>query len=566
MEGIITADDAADSLAALYGGALAAGSDISAFGTAITQLLNVPGRQLTFSSQGILDISINSGFASGAFWDAMNGPQPQVVIAEPVGSNRTIRIVWECVAHIAPCSDSDSITPMQGITEFTYDARFSITPEGMTQRTITGTIEIRHSLVGAPQGGPSPQAPYDNADLYRSYVNVPIVPGFHRRQEYNISRDKRILEFLIVDTEIPSDNPLYGGVVDMDIDHRISSTLEDKGFVTWQNTISGDVTIAPGVARHVAWLAFLAVLDARRRKTPFGLVKMEGGQTEISKHIVTAIEIKEAIFGRTMSFSVSYTLWATIDHTQATTEFQSVMQASGMFEKLDPAEFDWNVWAASLANSVFDRRGYAKMGLKVSDDFIVNHCNSRTLQANADLLHPSHEQPEYLFTNACPPVERSWLEWKGSIRIYSTPNIIGHRRIRQTPLSAVQEQSTVPNRAYEGFRLPSNQGTDDNFIVAQIRGRPRYIIAVRAYSRRMGYPIPQPEVKRFGSLDVVPIDPKDYRLNGSNFYSNEQTSGGPCPVYEMWFEQYYLLPGKPSDQDLKDYEGSAKSEVFQVIG
>ena len=325
-------------------------------------------------------------------FNILEGPFPEVVTWEPLAGNTAVRCKWRCVFNMAlspvkmfnqsynNCEDSTTVTSKLGGTAIgtsqvagnarnyagsqnivdivnnyinsifdiapeqsdpnqcvnyllshTEEQEFEIDEDGTAVMSLTGELEFVSSGALLNKLKESPTAIPRLLQLLTHYFE-PLHPiGFTRTQKYKFKKNRRSIEYTIVDREIKSDNPIMPNIVKADVSHTVSSNLlgqnefDGKGFLTWDNIFEGTFTVRPGVWKGWAWIAMMTIARQRMANTlPFsgevdfgakdflsGLVADAVGDGAPNakvkrRHLLHGIEIKENIYNRECSFNLRY--------------------------------------------------------------------------------------------------------------------------------------------------------------------------------------------------------------------------------------------------------------------
>ena len=383
--------------------------------TFLQKALSEPGGELRFRAQGMGDIVVNSndsaGFGSGnaqsnGSSDVNFGPIPQVLAWEPVGSNKAVRVVWECVAHIPYCAFMDpprGRPSKTGLMEFNYDVEWAINDAGMTTRTITGSFEV-------PMTRMSKHLIPDSADLVRKYAEFPVLLGFKRQQSYHLTSNKKTMEYRIIDTEIPSDTPYPKGVSNIQCSHSTSTVFfrepggGEKGSAgqRWNGNVDCSMTLAPGIQYRHSYFVFTLILkklisDIREASSspspPYGELDGQDAHhlpVKPARFMPSKLSMSQDLFARDFTFRLSY--WMV-------TDLQSMIKATGFFRSFlleddtgvdpeaeppdEPIVYSWETWRTSMSTYVTNQRGLAGLRHMPSDDVIIDLCYPLTRKANA---------------------------------------------------------------------------------------------------------------------------------------------------------------------------------------
>jgi hypothetical protein len=343
------------------------GEDISIIGRAVTN-----------------EVGVNNAPRSIPF-NILEGPFPEVVTWEPLAGNNAVRCKWRCVFNMATgpvkmyangatpetsniesnklgggvigditvSNDARSYAGLQSLPDLvnnyirtifdispeqsdpnqmlncllshTEEQEFEIEEDGTAVMTLTGELEFVSSGALVNRLKETPAAIPRLLQLITHYFE-PLHPvGFTRTQKYKFKKNKRSIEYTIVDREIKSDNPIMPNILKADVSHSVSSNLvggdefDGTGFLTWNNVFEGSFTVRPGVWKGWAWLAMMTIVRQRMAQTlPFTGEAKLGAKDAISgalqdgaidadrRHLLHYISIKENIYTRECSFNLKY--------------------------------------------------------------------------------------------------------------------------------------------------------------------------------------------------------------------------------------------------------------------
>jgi hypothetical protein len=298
-----------------------------------------PGRQLTIAGIGLgPDLDVNDPVKTKLF-DVVWGPKPRNINWEPIGSSGASRVIWEVDVGLVECEDLDSaykervpaafspqglggLLPVE-ILQIVYNANWSISPSGTTTKNYEAIIQVRGYI--DPDNLPNLFAP--TADGYRVYFEPPLLPGYRRTRKYALNDDKTQLTVDITDTEVDSEYPYPPGIVDIDVNYSISSSLLGQagtggtaGFRLWDASLQGRMTLAKGF--HPYWRRlypyYLALMIVRSRYRPVqteddieeatvaaggssGVELEEEGVVELM--LPLEMSLNESLFGREFGFT-----------------------------------------------------------------------------------------------------------------------------------------------------------------------------------------------------------------------------------------------------------------------
>lgn len=513
----------------------------------IRKKLSAPRKAFTFAGQGFAT-SFQVNTAANTMIDVNYGPKPRILSWEPIGSNKAARIVWELTTCVPECaSNYDNGAPL----EFNFNVHWSINHAGMTTRTISGILEVAANSLTSQITA--------SADDQRNFFNFPILPGFHREQEYDLSDDKRTLTFRIVDTETASDNPFLPGIVECEADHRATSNLlatkgpfEGKGFCSWDTTLAGVIKPAANVPRHYAWFVFLIIVKDRLDRIAGGKVEKKDRSdntiVEDARYIVNHIEIREALYRREFRFTIRYLLIV---------KLPDLFEKSGLFQ---PLPGDWNLWRISMGKA-FSNRGYAGLGFKPSDDAIVNICDNQSVAYQGSVVAKTPDAyAQGLFVPSCPKKEHSWLVYKNFFEVVEQPNSVRHRKVVAVPFTQLQSiapeslATVIASGNIQNGRESTGSPSDYTSNIIQVRGPATYTIRMWGYAVRMGHTITPPVLESIGGQKCTRID--------RSKFADTVIENGPCPMFAMKWDQLYTVENIPGGDITKTAKTNGLPEYY----
>jgi hypothetical protein len=512
--------------------ALSPGDPLDAEMKSLRYKLTQAGATLKYKSQGVgADIELSK------LTDIEFGPKPQLLALDPVGSAQAWHLVWtvqftpkECGAGI-PASWG-SMTP----GEWWYSVVFSIAPNGLSVRTVTGSIEALVTRNAAGSGITF------TADLLRERIRIPRLPGFNRQQNFDVSPDKRFLSFSFVDTQIPGTLPYPEGIVSMRIRQRVS-TDPMQGYKLAQSRLSGSIEVVQGAARWYAWLAFLRVVQNR-----LGAVPRTEGRDFIS---IDRLEIEDEITGNEMSFSMGYRICTTKEH---------LLEDTGLWQ---PIEGDWSKWRSSMERLV-GVRGDASLRHNISDDVVLNFCSG--LQPRPVAAPFAHKQPAAIyapFTCDSPSKEASWREYTVELIAAEESGTILNRPAAPWSSEAEGQLDLSHDDAGTSGKVETSKASPgETALTIQERSPPVIMLALRCVAERIGYPI--------GPDDMCHLD----TVGGQKaVYRNQKVEGGKCggnacgqPIYRMYWTRWYYVTKPSSEYTLRDVPDGAEKFLSKESG
>jgi hypothetical protein len=367
--------------------------------------MNIIGRAVTNT------VGVNNALRHVPF-NIFEGPFPEVLTWEPLAGNNAVRCKWRCVFNIAtgpvktksgsfdnPEQEQQTSNNLGGRTveqgaltgqtrvyagaqtitdivnnyintifdiapeqsnsggqvsnyllSHTEEQEFEIDEDGTAVMTLTGELEFVGTGALVNRLKESPTAIPRLLQVLTHYFE-PLHPlGFTRTQKYKFKKNKRSIEYTIVDREIKSDNPILPNILKADVSHSVSSSLlggdvfEGSGFLTWNNVFEGTFTVRPGVWKGWAWLAMMTICRQRMAGTlPFqnevnlktkdalsGAIQDVAATGAERRHLLHNISIKENIYNRECSFTLKYLV---------ITNLNALFVSTGLFY---PVSIAWN--------------------------------------------------------------------------------------------------------------------------------------------------------------------------------------------------------------------------------
>lgn len=482
--------------------------------------LSTPAKTLSITACGVGTQSFNPS-------NVLNrGPSPRVISTEPVGANNAIRVHWSVDFMVRNCT-------IGTFGEFSYSSSYNYDSSGMLTRTISGQAEayVSFDTFGNKTG--------NNAESLRDTISIPLIPGFIRTQSWNVSPDQRILTFQITDTEIPSDNPYFPGMITMDIRQNTSGGMSTKS-IRWNLGFSGTITIAPGVPRGLAFQAFLNVIQSRKQFFNQG---SQGGPSNPQSQIIGIpnVTLDEQIFGRQFSFSVTYVIACSLS---------TILKASGMFQ---PIPGDWNTWQQSIAYTQAPR---GVSGLATQDqNVILSFCDTGTpvigyTNFRKDLAQSSQQG----YNESCPPKEFSYLSYTPAFEFGSETQALVMSPVSPS-ISVVEIFATISGiianplatlgtNLTQGTSSSSSSGST-NPQVLQTSGQAKRTLRFYGNALRIGY---LPEVPTVINVGGSPAEIKEQYISSPVVIGYN----GNCPIYGIyWNITYYIHTTSTSSTDIQ---------------
>ncbi len=485
-------------------GDYAAGSTTDNDLDALKAKLLQPAGQLTFTTKGYGNLTVNVSSAKDVMW----GPMPELLEWIPIGSNQTVLIHYELEWHAPICNGSTSY--QNTLMAFNWDYNVNLDRQGLSVRTVSGYFEIPMTRFTAG----SKLLP-DMVDRYREEVvaTFPVPVGFRREQTFHVSKDKRRCDFAVTDTEIASQNPLPDGVTEATIRHSLTTQSKAKTaiFQEWYWRMSGTITVAPQLPTAYAWQKFLVYLNDRLRwlKNNQALIPSTNGQILL---IPTKFEWEEEVTGLSSNFSVEYYIMC--GGASGSRDLSNVVYASGLWKPLE--ETNWLTWKSSMEKlGVNTPRGSAGLLLDTQHDAIVDLCVGDSAPTGPSGAYTKNRKqiPTLPIINLNP--FGIWLWYQNELSIVGNPGKAYH-----WPLAP--NQKAIEHVKWDGSRCT---------------------FMMEGWAWRFCIATPVPE--------LLSINGKPVKQVGETETNNKVVRYlGGWPVVQTWWRKYYILPEPVPDGDM----------------
>jgi hypothetical protein len=477
--------------------------------TAIFKQLTRSGHELKIWGKGIGDFTSN--FLSNIVW----GPHPVMLSWKPLHDN-TCFFIWEVELTGSNCGTTTDEGTTSAIAEFNWGVTFGIDKNGMTTRTISGYLQILNK-----RGTSGGNSVVFSVDTYRDNISYPRLDNFHRTTDWVENPNNQEMNFRVVDTEIPSDVPFHPGMVDMKVTETMSGALTEGGLIMWKYVIRGEITIAAGLPRVLAWLAFLAVVqDRMEQHNQHGQTTSPDGKTKDIELILPHFEFRNEIYGRSLGFTVGYTIICGLD---------KILQASGIWRPVPGS--NWQLWSTSMS-ALQGNRGSARLSKTASDDLIVDLCTPvLTSPGGGSNIPGLNFGTQSILDPVCKEV---WLGFINQIRLSSDSDTIrGTPYIPGTGNAGINiEGEEVTGGTGGAFRQPGATSR----VIIQDRGEEENYIIMEGYASRIKGKI---KIPRIVSIGGVPVQHDSQEITPNTLV--KYTTNG-CPIYMAKWKRVYHVP------------------------
>lgn len=361
------------------------GSDASAHMKDIRAALSVDGGRFELSGFGFGDVTANTNDIDR---DVNFGPKVTIMKMRNIGSG-CIVLTWSIDVALKVCSGGNAIGALGRLKEYVYAMRWAIKPNGCTTRIVEGHIEIFNNRSAAGE-----LTVNVTADDYRDLIFIPIPDGFLRSQpqEYTLSPNHQRLQFRVTDEEQLSENSFPPGVVNMSLEHAVSSNLfgDGGGFQNHTATFNGSIEMAKPFPASVGWAKAIMLMQERLVHAVNNLLKTP---------MITDLTVTEFVFERRLSFSLKYRLLGS--------SLKDLVEDSGLFTKVQSttARAYRDSMAVAWAN-----RGAARLMHDPTSDRMVDQCSlNKQIQIKDQVAEYFLDGATGMILLPCPPESNSYL-------------------------------------------------------------------------------------------------------------------------------------------------------------
>jgi hypothetical protein len=483
---------------------------------AIRNQLSVPGGNLTYTNQGIGDLTINSGAKKDVKW----GPHPGDFQFKRLGRDQA----WEFTWTVETSVPESCVTPIYSgaLMALNYEASYSVDMLGYSTRTISGYLEIPMTRASV-----NSRTMPDDADSYFEKINPSIPSGFRRTgRSRKLSNDKSRLDFSITDDELPP-NGYQQGVVLSEVTRSVrpqSALLRNL----WINTISGSYTMARNLPRSLSYARFFELMaDTVAQTKQFAMDS--NGKSTCNGAIPLMQTFEEPVNGKESGrFTFSYQFQCSLDF---------LIAASGLWRPLPNS--DYGRWSVSLGNTMA-LRGNAGLRHLPSDDAIIDLCIQPP--ENISSFRTAQQQPQERALRACfppPSPQNSYMDARYVLELKCDTNVSVMKAIPNAPIVPDENVNHTLDQLLADTGLPD--AADFTGLAAppipdvvQNRSSQKLSLWLHGYAIRAYYPISPPFIDKIGGQDVV--------LLKSEFAPEVFGNTGCYPIYRAMFAQKYAIP------------------------
>ena len=375
----------------------------------LRHLLTAQGGELIYRGRGF-DLRVNSPGVKKfdeAARDVAWGPVPELLEYQPLGGGRGAKITWRVTVRIVHYTNRRRggvrAEASEPLLQFNCDTTVTYNDDYYSTLSVSGTIEIPKT-----REIQSNRTLTSTVDDVRGYINEKVFDGIDltrfrpTRREFNVSRDKRTLEFDISAEELPyMDLPPYCAQARGSF--QVRPKKSGLNIISWLCTLRVTYTVRKDRARRFAWVNFLALMRYRMRLSIHSGIGAGGAEatpsSSVSSYLLPIIpgfnalylaqsyasavatstgtgapprqaqlldfQIDEGLFQDSKTTTFSATWWLI-------SRFENVLAASGLWRKLAEEDSSGNnLWAISMRD-VSGSQSWLPNTLDPNADFVVD--------------------------------------------------------------------------------------------------------------------------------------------------------------------------------------------------
>ena len=506
------------------------------------QTFGIQGLPFVYRGKGYgSDLSTLNSLSGTTQQDINMGPKPGEFKFRVIGQAKAAKATWSVTVALPECGNNI----FNGLVEFWAKTRMTIKKNGYKKLIRDGRIEIMSNVYNDTGSNRNRlRASLSNPETFITYIESLEgdinMAGFHLEYDFDFTPDDKACVFTLTYDEIESDNPYPNGVVNIDAEHDMGSSLMSDnalkaGFKTWLNNLTMEIELLPSVPKLTAWVIFTSIVGERLSDgVSVDVVGQRLGQpiTKAKVPIILDLNVSESIFGHKLNFSISWTSYAN--------SMDEIFSKSGMFKKVTGV--DWDLYTASLRDIAQKPNGTYPLGNLGATEVVIDPCN----QIIEDKLPITSRPAEGdigigLFGVSCPPPESSWIDYQNIFTILTNTGQRVFRKYKQ-PAGIIRGQyrSVEINREESNVPPQTNTQSSESDYIVQDFGNDMFKVNMRGFAIRMGYPTNPPDIDTFGGRQVRMLEDISYSKN------QVLVSYGDCPIYLTRWSLTYEVLGQPT--------------------
>lgn len=250
---------------------------------ALRQTLAAYAGKLTYQGKGFGLQVVNQ--PGGNFRDLNWGPKPEVLEFHPLGGSRAALVTWTVTTWISEYALNAAIGVLSigiggapggkgPLVQFNEETSNTYDEDCYNTFSVRGTLEIPMTRTSVAE-----RTLTQTADSYRQrFLDFAVDLTRYKvtRRNFNVSRDKRTLDWELTTEELPPMG-LPPGAPTARGTYHVSPGMGPKGklgvgqaFLWWNSSLNCTYTVAKGLPRRLAWDAFLCLLQWKMTWSFFG--------------------------------------------------------------------------------------------------------------------------------------------------------------------------------------------------------------------------------------------------------------------------------------------------------
>lgn len=380
--------------------------------------LTAHGGKLKYVNRGIgASFTVNDSTGPK---DVNWGPVPKVFDIQPLGAGNAMAVDFEVTTCIPLC---DAAKYQFAYVEFVYAQDIEVDEDGYTKHTVTGSVTIPQTRV--TQGT---RTLTDHVDRYKepifNFFGAPPLGFKLVGRDWHIHENKNKADFRVVYEEIPY--PLPGYCTRAEVEENVESSLA-QGFVTWQYSLSGSLTVTRGVPKAMVFPRILQIIEDRVNR-----IRATQG---VELLLLEQCSFGNEVFGRSSYFSVRIRI-------VKPKSLQTIVADTGMYAPI--AGTDYFLWRTSLLPYALHPRGAAKLTFGPTADVIIDLCQQATVNApgQASITTPQTGLPKWQRPQEPVPPNGGYIKYENKLKYNEDPKPVKHKPL--APDGRDKRQIAVP--------------------------------------------------------------------------------------------------------------------------
>lgn len=441
---------------------------------AIRLKLSQPAKQLKIEGLGL-------GF-DAVTGDIDNGPRPiGLPTLNPIG-NLSWETVWTVEFTVSECAAA-SVNPLAWLA-FNFGTTWQNDFEGMTQRTIAGSVQIALRRAASNSKNVA-----HVAEEVRGNLLVVCPPGFRRTSNvWRESEDKGRIDFVVVDEQLPGES-LPAGITMAEGSTGVNfGNQRGNAFAEATVTMNATYKVAPDKPRNLAGIVFLTAAVSKTAAMNAALAADKGIATPMGLSLINRKYDQCRITECSMSWVV-------------TKCFNAIMAAADIWAPITPN--DYTAWRTSV-DALWGNRGTSLLRSLPTEAVIIDLCDNATQgvigNVPAEFIAVTGASPPTL---TCPevPEDGGWIKHELKISIYREDRQSWHK-LAKSYLPQAGSVGQVLDTLGEKIGLggPNYTQSESEKDIPEHHGYPDVLIGVQFKGLRVKRKPPFPELKTVAGI------------------------------------------------------------------